>query len=190
MARALRLLVTSAVLCLVAGLPPAFAQRTSDASVLISASNRGIFRCTIGLSIFNFGSVDADGTDYGTPNVVAGGRNPTNTGGRYTSAPGAIPWTCKAAPPKKVLFRLASTTADYVGPLDPDNLHVAVPSTGGGTWTTYQPFLSQHHLIINMTVGNGANAVDGEVRLRLSIFDDDDPGVSVWVLRLRATGTP
>ena len=189
MPRILRLLTVSLLLGLGA-LPPALAQRTSDASVLISASNRGIFRCTIGLSIFNFGSVDADGTDYGTPNVVAGGRNPGNNGGRYTSAPGAIPWTCKAAPPSQVGFRLASTAADYVGPLDADNLAVAVPSTGGGTWTNYQPFLSQNFLILNMSVGNGANAVDGELQLRLSIFDDDAPGTSVWVLRLRALGTP
>lgn len=183
-----RILLVMVLAVLTAG--EAWAQRTSEPSMLILANNRGIFACTINLAIFNFGTVNADGTDFGTPSVTAQGRNASDDGGLYETTPGAIAWTCRAAPSSTVALALNSNATDHVGGLAADNLEARIQDTAGGTSAGYQPFSSQNNLITTMSVGNAGAAATGALDLRLAIFDTDPVGSDVWVVRLRASGTP
>ena len=178
------------VVIILLGAGQAWAQRTAEPSMLILADNRGIFVCTVNVAIFNFGTVNADGADFGTPNVTALGRNGDDDGGLYETAPGVIGWMCRAAPPSTVDLALNSTATDHLGGLAPNNLEARISATAGGSSTGYQPFASQNNLITSMSTGNGAAAADGNLDLRLSIFDDDPLGSDIWVVRLRANGAP
>ena len=73
---------------------------------------------------------------------------------------------------------------------DANNLEARILATAGGTSVGYQPFTSQNNLITNMSVGNAGAAATGDLGFRLSILDTDPLGSDVWVVRLRATGTP
>ena len=182
-------ILLTAVLALL-GASTAWAQRIDDMTMNVQAYNRGIFVCTVDVAIFNFGDVNADGADFGTPAVTALGRNGSDGGGLYATAPGAIGWTCRAAPPGTVDLRLNSTATDHLGGMNPDNLEARIQATAGGTSTGFQTFTSQTDLITDMAVGNGAIAAAGDLDLRLSVFDDDPLGTEIWVVRLRANGTP
>ncbi len=173
-----------------AGAPEVWAQRTSASSVEVTVLNRGIFECALNVSIFNFGNVDSDGTDYSFPNVVAYGRNATDDGGDYENAPGSITWTCRAAPVSSVDLSLTSTTDDHLGGIDADHLEVRIQDTAGGTSTGYQAFTSEAALITGVGAGNGANAASGDLDLHLMVLDSNVLGFSVWVVQLRAAGNP
>lgn len=167
------------------------AQRTSDFSVSVTANNRGVFTCSTNVASFNFGDVDADGTDYLTANVTALGRNVPDNGGIYTNNAGSVTWTCRAAPPSTVTIALTSVAADHtVGTMADDDLEIRIPNTAGGVSTGYQTFTSAANLIAGMTVGNGANAASNNLDLRLNVLDVDPLGANTWVVRMRATGTP
>ena len=55
-----RMLLLVVIMLLGAG--QARAQRTAEPSMLILADNRGIFVCTVNVALFNFGTVNADGS--------------------------------------------------------------------------------------------------------------------------------
>jgi hypothetical protein len=185
------ILALAALAMLMAGSGDAWAQRTSDSSVTVTANNRGIFSCTLSAASFDFGDVDADGTDYSTANVTALGRNGSNDGGQYENTSGSVTFTCRSAPSSTVGVALISTGADHtVGTMDDDGLEIRIPAVGGGTSTGYQVFTSTANLITGMTVGNGGNSVNGDVDMRLNVLDADDTGANTWVVRLRATGNP
>ena len=74
--------------------------------------------------------------------------------------------------------------------MDPDNLEARIQAAAGGLSTGYQTFTSQADLITGMAVGNGAVAAAADLDLRLAVFDDDPLGTEIWVVRLRANGTP
>ena len=42
----------------------------------------------------------------------------------------------------------------------------------------------------DLSIGNGAAHAEGDLDLRLSVLDEDPVGSDVWVVRLRANGTP
>ncbi len=183
-----RILLLAALAVL--GTGTVWAQRIDDMTLAAQAYNRGIFVCAVDVAIFNFGDVNADGVDFGTPDVTPLGRNGTDDGGRYETAPGAIEWTCRAAPSSTVDLALNSTATDHLGGMDPDNLEARIQATAGGASTGFNFFTSQNDLITNMAVGNGALAAAGDLDLRLSILDDDPLGTEIWVVRLRANGSP
>lgn len=175
----------------VLGAAGAQAQRTSDFNVSVTANNRGVFVCTTNVAAFDFGDVDADGASYGTPNVIALGRNVADDGGLYENTAGSVTWSCRAAPPSTVDIALTSVAADHtVGTMLDDDLEIRIPATNGGTSTGYQVFTSAANLITGMAVGNGANAASNNLDLRLNVLDVDPLGANTWVVRMRATGTP
>ncbi len=164
---------------------------TNDQTVTVTASAQGLFECTLNLTGFDFGDVDLSGSSFGTPNVVALGRNATNTGGLYQNAPGSVTWQCRSAPKSTVGIALATTAADHTGGMATNDIEVRIPSSSqGGTSTGYQLFASQAPLITGMFVGNGSNAANGTLDLRLTVLDADPPGVNTWIVRLRAAGNP
>ncbi len=189
--RSICLYISIGLALALAGAPGAMAQRTSNPSVMVLANNQGIFECTINVPIFDFGNVNADGADFGTPNVTALGRNAGNNGGEYENNAGSVTWTCRAAPPSTVDIALNSTAADHTfGGMDDDDLEARIQDTAGGTSTGYQLFTSGLNLITGMSVGNGANTASGDLDLRLTVLDTDPRGANIWVVRLRASGTP
>ena len=162
----------------------------NDATVTVVANNFGIFLCTVDVTSFDFGEVDLNGSDFGTPDVVAKGRNASNTGGTYENAGGVITWTCFTTPPSTVDIILNSTASDHTGGMLGDNLEMRIPPTAGGTSTGFQTFTSGAPLVAGMAVGSGANAARGELGLRLTVLDTDPAGANTWIVRLRATGNP
>ena len=162
----------------------------NDATVTVVANNFGVFLCTVDVTSFDFGEVDLNGSDYGTPGVVAKGRNASNTGGTYENDSGAITWTCFTTPPSTVDIALNSTAADHTGGMVSDDLEMRIPPTAGGTSTGFQTFTSGAPLVAGMAVGSGANAARGELGLRLTVLDIDPAGNNTWIVRLRATGNP
>lgn len=185
----LRLLALPAADGAQAAMPPP--GTTNDVVVHVAAQNAGRFECSIAVPTFDFGTVDISGADFGTPGVVARGRNPANTGGLYENAAGSVEWTCRAAPRSTVDIALVATAADHTGGMYADDLEVRIPtSTRGGVTTGYQPFTSQALLISGMQVKNGNNAAFGNLDLRLTVLDTDPVGANTWVVRLRATGNP
>ena len=171
---------------------PAHAQRTADSQVVVTAAiNQGVFICTYSVASFDFGDVSSQGADFGSPNVVAGGRNGDDTGGVYTSSVDSITWTCRASPQSTVTVALRSTAVDHtLGGMAADDLEARIPATAGGTSTGFQRFTSQADLITGMNVRNGGNAAAGRLDLRLTVLDVDPPGANSWRVRLRATGAP
>ena len=166
--------------------------RTADMNLAATANNVGIFTCTLNVLTFDFGDVDSDGALLpGTGAGVAGlGRNGSDNGGSYETVPGTITWVTRAAPASTVRFHLVAAPSDHTGSLPADNLEIRMPSTAGGTSTDYQAFTSLNDLITGMSVGNGANAANGEINLRLNVLDADPTGSNTWTVRIRATGTP
>ncbi len=164
--------------------------QSNDETVIITANNPGIFVCAIDATSFDFGDVDVQGTNYGTVDVVANGRNGADTGGEYESQAGAIGWTCSVLPSSIVSIALVSSSADHTGGMASDDLEIRIPAVSGGTTAGYQPFTSGVNLINGMSVGIGANAAHGHLDLRLTVLDDDPPGANTWLVRLRATGNP
>ncbi len=163
---------------------------TNDETITVTALNPGIFLCAIDATSFDFGDIDVQGTNYGTANVVANGRNGADTGGEYESLSGAIGWMCSTLPSSIVSIALVSSAADHSGGMAASDLEVRVPVVAGGTAAGYQPFASGVNLITGMSVGIGANAAHGQLDLRLTVLDGDPPGVNTWLVRLRATGNP
>ena len=180
------------LMLLLAGTQSAMAQRTSEFNVTVTANNQGIFVCTTNVASFDFGPVDADGTDYSTADVNALGRNGANNGGIYENASGSVTWTCRAAPVSTVDIALTSVAADHtVGSMADDDLEIGIPSsTGGGTSNGYQLFTSGATLFSGTSAGNGASAATGNLDLRLNVLDTDPTGANTWVVRMRATGNP
>ena len=163
---------------------------TNDETITVTAANPGIFLCAIDATSFDFGDVDVQGTDYATVDVIANGRNGTDTGGEYESRAGAIGWTCSVLPSSIVSIALVSSAADHAGGMASDNLEVRIPVVAGGSSGGYHSFTSGLNLITGMSVGIGANAARGQLHLRLTVLDADPLGVNTWLLRLRATGNP
>ena len=179
------------LMLLFAGTQSAFAQRTSEFNVTVTANNQGIFVCTTNVASFDFGPVDADGTDYSTADVNALGRNGANNGGIYENAAGSVTWTCRAAPASIVGIDLISTAADHtVGSMADDDLEIRIPATNGGVSGGYRLFTSGANLITGMNVGNGASGASNDLDLRLNVLDTDPTGANTWVVRMRATGNP
>ena len=176
------------------GTQSALAQRTADMSLTVTANNLGIFTCNLAAGSFDFGDVDADGTDFSTPSVTAMGRNGADDGGYY-DADAATTWTCRAAPASIVAIALYSASGDHtVGTMSDDNLEVQIPDVDSGISTDYNAFTSGSptpiDLITGLSVGNGANGVTGNLDLRLHVYDTDATGANTWIVRLRATGSP
>ena len=176
----------------VLGAERAVAQRVEDTSLSVSARVRGGFECGITAS-FDFGPIDATGTDYGTPGVIATGRNGSNTGSVYENENGTVRWRCRAWPPGFVTITLQSTAADHSGGMAPDDLEVRMRGRGVfgiGSSTGYQFFTSQARLMTGVLTGSGFFSVNGVADLRLTVLDVDPPGVNTWQVNLRATAWP
>ncbi len=183
--------IAAVLLLVVASGGEVWAQRSADLALNVSANNRGVFACALDLANFDFGDVDVLGTDYGMTKVVAQGRNPTNTGGLYESAPGAVTWGCAAAPASTARIALVSSAADHTaGGMNPDALEVRIRDAAGGASTGYQPFTSKGTLISDLALENGQKAVAGDLDLRLNVLDTDPKGINRWVVRLVVTGNP
>ena len=168
------------------GTQSALAQRTADMNLTVTANNVGIFTCTLDVTTFDFGDVDADGNS--TNPVVSGARNGADDGA-ILNATGVSDWTCRAAPSSTVDFTIESTATDHTGSLDPDRLEVQM--TDGGAGGGYAAFTSGNTLLSSISVGNGAaGEATGSVDLRLTVMDADATGANTWNVILRATGTP
>lgn len=183
------LLIGMTTLFVLCGAEHAAAQRVDDADIIVTARNRGGFECGM-TSNFDFGSVDPTGTDYGTPDVIAQGRNGSNTGSVYTNRVGSVQWRCRASPPGFVFIALNSTAADHTGGMLDDDLEVRLRSRRIGIYTGYQLFTSQALLALALPVGNGIFGVTGVADLRLTVRDVDPPGLNTWIVKLRATAFP
>ena len=167
-----------------------FAQRVSNPSVTVSATVVGTFGVSINTDNFDFGALDASGISPGGPYVASNGDGGDVPGVVYENTAGSITWTCRAAPTGTVDVALISSLADHTGGMHVDDLEVRIPSTAGGASTGYQYFSSGAPLITGMAVGNGNNAVSGNLDLRLTVLDADPIGANTWVVRLRATAHP
>jgi len=169
-----------------------WAQRVEDMDLTVTANNLGLFECNTSVASFDFGDVNADGDDFGTPSVVAQGRAPADNGGLYENAPGSVQFTCVAAPESVVQIVLTSDATDHSGNMAVDDLEVRLPNVPGhgGTSTDYQLFSSQALLLSDLNVGNGPLAATGDVDLRLTVLDIDQTGANTWLVHMQATGTP
>ena len=183
------LVIGIATVVVLLGADYAAAQRVDDADLTVTARNRGGFECGM-TSNFDFGSVDPTGTDYGTPNVLALGRNGGNTGSVYVNQVGSVQWGCRASPPGFVFIALNSTATDHTGGMLANDLEVRLRSRRIGIYTGYQLFASQALLALALPVGNGIFGVTGVADLRLTVRDVDPPGLNTWVVKLRATAFP
>ncbi len=174
------------------GTERAKAQRVDDTNLTVTARVRGGFECGI-TSTFDFGPIDATGTDYGTAGVTATGRNGSNTGSVYESQNGTIRWRCRAWPPGFVTITLYSTAADHTGGMLADDLEIRLRGRGVfgiGSSTGYQFFTSQANLMTGMLTGAGFFSVNGQADLRLTVLDTDPPGPNTWIVNMRATAWP
>ena len=174
------------------GAERAAAQRVENTDIAVSARNRGGFECAA-QATFDFGSVDPTGTDYGTANVIATGRNAANTGSVYENQPGSVRWRCRAWPPGFVTIALNSTATDHSGGMDPNDLEVRLRARGLfgiGSSTGWQTFTSQANLMTGVLMGSGFFSVGGVADLRLTVLDVDPPGPNTWIVQFRATAFP
>lgn len=169
------------------GTQSALAQtRTADMNLTVTANNVGIFTCTLDVTTFDFGDVDADGNT--TTLGVIGARLGSDDGAEYNAA-GVSNWTCRAAPSSSVDFTIESTDANHTGSLAPDRLEVQM--TEGVVPGGFATFTSNATMLSNVAVGNGAGGqATGAVDLRLTVMDTDATGANTWNVVLRATGTP
>ena len=176
----------------VLGAERAEAQRVDDTNLAVTARVRGGFECGI-TTTFDFSSIDATGTDYGTAGVIATGRNGANTGSIYENQPGSVRWRCRAWPPGFVTITLNSTAVDHSGGMVADDLEVRLRGRGVfgiGSSTGYQFFTSQANVMTGVLTGAGFFSVNGVADLRLTVLDTDPPGVNAWIVNLRATAFP
>ena len=118
----------------------AHAQLVAETAVTVSARVVGVFGCTLDGEALDFGDLDAGGVSAGSDKVAPAGRDAARDGQIYESLPGALNWTCKAAPSSTIDVALASTAADHVGAMATDDLEVRIPKTGSGVSTGFQPF--------------------------------------------------
>ncbi len=182
------LTVAGAALMLAA---PATAQVTASADLVVTANNQGIFTFAITEGNFDFGNVDNDsttGSSAGVP-VSASGQSALYT------ALGADTWTCRSAPPRTVaIFNdTASAAATLPVNVTEDQLEIRIPNVDSGTTVGYIDAnltgAGTGNLITGLTVGNGANEVNGDIDLRLYVDPDDGLGLMQWNLVLTASGT-
>ena len=188
----LGILAVLALVAAVAGSGDASAQVLSSDSVVVTATNQGIFTFTIPQVTFDFGNVDASGAAIaGTgAGVTGGGRTGANDGGIYTAAAAAT-WTCSSAPQRTV--KIYNNSSIVAGALAGDRLEIRIPAAGGGTSQGYKTFSTQTgtpagDLVTGMTVRNGANSVNGQVDFRLTVLDTDATGGTTWTMVLTASG--
>jgi hypothetical protein len=181
--------VSILVVCGLLSISRCWAEVTATQVLTVKANNVGIFAFSMNVDSFDFGNVDANGTDFGTSNVTAGGRNETNTGGVYGNTSGSITWTCLSAPSGRFGIAIVSVESDHqAGAMPSDRLLVRIPAAAGGSTTGYQNFTSRSGLITGMSVGNGAQQAKGNLDLRLNVLDADPTGPGTWVIRLQVYG--
>ena len=182
------LTVAAAVLMLAA---PATAQVSASADLVVTANNQGIFTFALTIGDFEFGNVDNDSTtasSTGVP-VTAAGQSALYT------ALGADTWTCRSAPPRTVAIFNDTASAAPTLPTDvtEDQLQIRIPNVDSGTSVGYIDAnltgSGTGNLITGLTVGNGANEVNGNVDLRLFVEPGDGLGTMQWNLVLTASGT-
>ena len=170
---------------------PVAAQVTASADLVVRANNQGIFTFALTNNDFDFGNVDNDSTtasSAGVP-VAASGQSAL-----YTQL-GADNWTCRSAPPRTVSIynNTPSAAATLPTNVTEDQLEIRIPSVDSGTTVGYIDAnvtgAVAGELISGLTVGNGANEVNGNVDLRLYVDPDDGLGAMQWNLVLTASGT-
>ncbi len=87
----------------------------------------------------------------------------------------------------------ASAAATLPVNVTEDQLEIRIPNVDSGTTVGYiDPNLTgagTGNLITGLTVGNGANEVNGDIDLRLYVDPDDGLGLMQWNLVLTASGT-
>ncbi len=191
-----RIIGTLAVCMLAAS--TAFAVVASD-SIIVTASNGGVFTFNIAAATYDFGTVDANGTT--SSKGIAGSRNSADTGSTYLAL-AATTWTVASAPPRAVHIFNASTNASGIfGWGVSDRLEMQIPTTGlPGTPATcgFKTFLTASgdggvspsctigNLVTTFSAGNGANSVTGNLDFRLTVLDVDVTGSNTWVVTLTA----
>lgn len=173
----------------------AFAQTASD-SISVTATNNGIFTFSIDLPSYAFGTVDANGTsNAATGGTETLGGTRVGTAATYTSGALGPNWTAASAPSRTVRIYNASTIVS--GVLGGNRLALEVPAGGGGSTCGFKAFgttgdgaaCAAGILIHSMTVGNGGQAVGGDLNLRLTIDDTDPVGATTWTVVLTASAT-
>lgn len=184
------LLVTVVALFAAVGV---FAQSASD-SITVTATNNGLFSFNIAAATYAFGTVDSNGTlSVGGTAALTGADDAT---GSTYSANAATTWSAQSAPSRTVRVFNASTTA-VVGWGTADRLSMRIPAVGGGTSCGLIAFgtvgdgasaCASGNLIHSMTVGNGANDVDGNLDFSLRVNDTDGTGSNTWTVVLTAAG--
>lgn len=130
---------------------------------------------------YNFGDVSVDGTTTGTAVAAVGATSTTFT------ADNAFTWSVISAPRRDVTITYQNaavantggslTLADLEIDMGDDNTWV---NLNGGNGTVAHPTV--------LNVGNGSNALTGNIDLRLTIDDQDTPGTSSYTFELVATG--
>jgi hypothetical protein len=180
------------------GAVSAFAQPVSD-SINVTATNNGIFQFAIAQASFDFGSVDANATGGVSSTGVPGARNGAPGTGAVYTAVGAANWTAASAPTRTVhIFNASVVGSSTINWGAADRLEVRVPAAGGGTSCAFKTYSTvgnggtgdcdSGNLVHGMSVGNGANDVDGTIDFRLTVLDTDTAGsTNTWVVTLTAT---
>lgn len=170
---------------------PVSAQVSASADLVVTANNVGIFTFEITNNAFDFGNVDNDSTTASSTGVPA---TASGSSALYTQLT-ADTWTCRSAPPRTVAIYndAPSAAATLPANVDEGQLEIRIPGAGGGTSAGYvgadQTGAGPGQLVSGMTVGNGANAVNGNIDLRLFVDPDDGLGAMQWNLVLTASGT-
>ena len=178
----------------------AFAQSTTVGdSISVTANVQGHFTFAIDQDTFNFGNVNAAGdldTTVTGVSVAGGGASAV-----YTNDADTITWSCTSAPRRDVVVALTSVDTDLAYTFDntvytsaptatPNILKVRIPTTdnGNGTWQNFAG-TSDRTLVPSIEVGNGANGIDGQLSLQLTVDDTTPLGAYVWTVKLDATGS-
>lgn len=189
--------VAAAALLVSAG---AFAQSTTVGDTIsVTATVQGHFTFTIDQATFNFGNVNAAGDlDAGVTDVSV---TPAGSSATYTNDTGSVTWSCESAPRRDVVVALTSGTTDLAytydttvytsaPAADANILKVRIPTTdhGNGTWQNFADTTSRT-LVPSIEVGNGTNAIGGQLNFQLTVADTTPLGGYVWTVKLDATGS-
>jgi hypothetical protein len=168
---------------------PAMAQPSTAASasspLVVTANNVGIFTFSITRNTFDFGAVNAAG-DTATLGVTS-----TVSGGDATyEALAADTWTCTSAPQRTVSI-YNDSNAGHSLPAGVDVSQLAIKTNpGNGTYLTVDQTGSTNGVLASgLVVGNGGNAVTGDIDLQLTVEGTDPLGTMQWNLVLTAAGS-
>lgn len=192
-----RSLIIIAALALL-GTTSMFAQVSASDQITVTATNQGIFTFNIDLATYAFGTVNPNGTaNVGGTESLTGVRGATSS--VYTTGAGGPNFTVASAPSRTVRIYNNSLLANHSGVLAAGSLAMRIPSVPSGTACAGPVAFTASgdggaaacaggNLAHSVTVGNGANDVDGDLELQLTVADTDLTGLTTWTVTVTATG--